>query len=81
MTQGKRLDGNSQLPLPAPRSGAELDRKIIDYARAKAPSPRPRYAPRWYAGMATAAVVVAAVLITLPPGAGTGGALGHRPGG
>ena len=67
MTQDKRPDGNSPLPLPTPRSGAGLDRKIIDYARAKAPSPRPRYAPRWYAGMATAAVVVAAVLVTLPP--------------
>lgn len=68
MTQGKHRDGNPPLlPLPAPRSGTALDRKIIDYAKAKAPSRRPQHAPRWYAGMATAAVVVAAVLITLPP--------------
>ncbi len=52
-----------QLPLPKPRSPAELDRKILAYASAQAPRRRRVLQPWFTGGLATAALLVVAVLI------------------
>ncbi len=60
------LPGEGKLPLPSPRSPAELDERIINAARERAPRPRPRRQPWWMAGAATACVLVVAVMLVRP---------------
>jgi len=56
--------GGSGLNLPSPRSPEELDRRILDYARSRAPARRPHLRPWFAGGLATATVLVLAVYIT-----------------
>ena len=68
MNDDKRRQSGQGLPLPSPRPSPELDRRILSYARSRAPQRSHRAAPRWAAPLATAAVVAVAVLLALPPG-------------
>lgn len=68
MSAQQRASFPGELGLPGPRSPAELDRKVLRYARSRAPEPSPR-PPRllwWGSGLATASVAALAVLIALP---------------
>ncbi|MCB1698041.1 MAG: hypothetical protein H6984_12600 [Pseudomonadales bacterium] len=66
MSRRNRSQRSARLPLPAPQPGAELDERILAYARANAPRRTVRRPGRWVAGLATAGVVAVAVMITLP---------------
>lgn len=66
MSAHKQSEKDTGLPLPSPRSPAQLDDKILAYARDHAPSKRFPLQPAWVAGLATTGVVVLALFITLP---------------
>jgi hypothetical protein len=72
MSAQQRAAGPGELGLPGPRSPAELDRKVLRYARSRAPEPSPRPARLlwWGSGLATASVAALALLIALPQGGG-----------
>ena len=56
----------TKTPLPSPRSPQELDEKILAYARQQLPAKKSYRGPLWLSGLATASVVVIAVLIVTP---------------
>ena len=56
----------TKIPLPSPRSPAELDKKILAYAQQRLPEKKHYRPPLWLSGLATASVVVVAVLIAMP---------------
>ncbi len=56
--------GQDQLPLPSPRSPAELDQRILAHARDNAPVKTRSSALGWTGGAATAAALVLAVFLT-----------------
>ena len=60
------LQEPGKLPLPSPRSPLELDERILSAARERAPTPEPQRQPWWIGGVATAAVLLVAVMITVP---------------
>ncbi len=66
MSTRNDLPGEGKLHLPSPRSPAELDGRIINAARERAPRPRSQRHPWWMAGAATACVLVVAVLLVKP---------------
>ena len=66
MSAHKQPGQDTGLPLPSPRSPAQLDEKVLAYARAHAPSKRFPLQPAWVAGLATTGVIVLALFITLP---------------
>ena len=55
-----------ELPLPRPRSPAQLDARILAHARDRAPEKSRAYSPAWARGLAAAGIVGIAVLITDP---------------
>jgi hypothetical protein len=66
MSAHKQPRQDSELPLPSPRSPAQLDEKVLAYARAHAPRKRFPLQPAWVAGLATTGVIVLALFITGP---------------
>ncbi len=55
-----------KLPLPSPRSPAQLDEEILAYAKQRAPSGKHYSRPAWIGGLAAVSVVTVAVLLVLP---------------
>jgi len=55
-----------KMPLPSPRSPAELDEKILAHAKRQAPERKFKLRPIWLSGLVTASVVAVAVLIAIP---------------
>jgi hypothetical protein len=66
MSTQNNLPGQGKLPLPSPRSPAELDERIINAARERAPYPRSQRQPWWMAGAATTCLLIVAVLLVQP---------------
>lgn len=55
-----------KIPLPSPRSPADLDHKILTYAKMRAPVQQFYRRPLWMSGLATASIIGIAVLISDP---------------
>lgn len=66
MKNTRSSERDARPTLPTHRSTARLDERVLARARANAPRKRPAHFARWSGGLATAALLVVAVLVTVP---------------
>lgn len=53
--------------IPVPPSPQELDKRILDYAKQRAPEPKPSCYSQWWPAVTTASVMIIAVLLVMQP--------------
>lgn len=63
MNESENILAGKKLPLPSPRSPAQLDERVLAEARKALPRQKTYRQPWWFAGSAAAAVVVVAVTL------------------